>query len=89
MKIDKINKTTKILTETFYEIWLEGYSVTGQDAKAEFLGIFSGENFKEAVQNACNAKKMNDEYLNMNTDPPSYYACRFFDNEKDAREGFG
>ena len=72
-----------------YEIWEEGYLVTGQHATARYLGYGFGRNFKEAcwdfVENHPNAKL---HFINPDTAMGSY-CCKIFDNEADARKSFG
>lgn len=75
-----------------YSLWQEGYAVTGQSSTAIYLGEFEGNSFNESCDNW--AKTLNEEEskcYNPGTDKyrPSYWACRIFDNEIDARKSFG
>lgn len=63
-----------------FEVWTEGYICTGAKVGATFHGVFEGNTFKEAVKKAFKGK---------NESEASYYGCRVFDNEKDARKAFG
>lgn len=77
-----------------YEIWNEGYTATGESGGAQQLtrengdNLFEGETFKEACKNALieldwDMDRYYDEERN------TFWACRFFDNETDARKSFG
>lgn len=64
-----------------FEIWSEGYVVTGNSAGAHFHGTAEGATFREA----CDVLLGGDPYYRSGT----YYGCRLFDNEADARREFG
>lgn len=75
-----------------YSLWREGYAATGQSSTATYLGEFEGSSFNDACDNW--AKTLDEEslkYYKPGTDErrPSYWACRIFDNEMDARKSFG
>lgn len=76
-----------------YEIWLEGFRVTGQSSKASRLTkdnentLWDGVNFIEACKNALSELKWDMLYYNEKTN--SYWGCKFYDNEADARKNFG
>lgn len=92
-----------------YQIWSEGYSVTGNSSKANYEGEAEGENFIDAVLNykhtedvlgrdgkviikkgdGLSLDKNSDGSLRLITGLPCSWACRYFDNEKDARASFG
>lgn len=88
-----LTKMAKLANEQRgFELWVEGYSVTGQSAGAEFLGQVRGLDFNTAVA----------EYVKtLDFDAASYWAfghslghwtrwgCRVYDNEADARRAFG
>lgn len=70
-----------------FEIWMEGYSVTGGHGTHSFLGTSKGNTFREAVINFINKhpehKDLFDEkYLTI-------WACRLFPTEKEAAKSFG
>jgi hypothetical protein len=70
-----------------WEVWMEGYCVTGNRKGAEFLGKFFGT-WKEAVTKAVTQKfDQLDGYWD--EDKLTYWGCRFFDNEEEARSTFG
>lgn len=70
-----------------FEVWMEGHRATGEHSTADYLGVHEGENFKEACKNALEAEGWSMGFYDGKTN--SYWGCRFFDNEADAREGFG
>lgn len=70
-----------------YEVWSEGYRATGEHGTATFHGIYKAESFKEAVKQFQDTKCTNPEYINL--DKLTYWGCKFFDNETDARKSFG
>lgn len=83
-----------------FEIWVEGYAATGDSGTARKLGEYEAESFDGAVAmfEAENPTTKVDHYgpgsYRPGTDMskvPKYgiWACRFYDNEADARKSFG
>lgn len=73
-----------------FDVWSEGYAATGQSSRAIYHGKYEGIDFKDAVANftkTLDAKTQS--YINLETDPPRFWGCRFFDNEIDARKFCG
>ena len=76
-----------------YQVWVEGFAATGESGKAfqlispEGVSEWEGETFKDACQTAMKALGWN--FKSYSEERNSYWACRFFDNEADARESFG
>jgi hypothetical protein len=78
-----------------YQVWTEGYAATGQHGTAfqlnltnESCTLWKGNTFQEACVNAMKSLEWDMEgYYDPNRN--SYWACRFFDNEQDARKSFG
>jgi len=74
-----------------WQLWEEGYRVTGESSGARSLGEWPGETFVDA----CNAwdkatNKASGPYYSIGDDGiPRYWGCRIFDNEDDARASFG
>lgn len=72
-----------------YEVWIEGYLATGMEGvpqKARLLGTFEADSFRHAcVQWAITNKETNL----FNIEALSYWGCRMFDNEEEARKSFG
>jgi hypothetical protein len=77
-----------------YEIWTEGYSATGESGKAFRINKEGEENtlweaptFPNACANAISS--LNWDMNLYNPQRNTYWACKFYDNEKDARKSFG
>jgi hypothetical protein len=70
-----------------WQIWCEGFSVTGQQDGARLLGTAEGTTFREA----CKALAARDpEFASyFNAERMSYWGCGLFDNEAQARRRFG
>lgn len=72
-----------------YQVWTEGYRATGEHGTATYHGECLAESFQEACE------KLLGDSLDKNPDGtnrypyPSVWACRFYDNEADARKSFG
>ena len=65
-------------------LWIEGYACTGQSKEAQHEGTYKAETLTDAVAQwaGSSVEKMNLVDFNMLT----YWGCRFFDNESDARK---
>ena len=74
-----------IQTPVLYEIWIEGYSITGNASGASFMGQAYGKTFEDA----CIA--YNEKYPSTTYDPirNADWGCLLFYNEADARKYFG
>lgn len=75
-----------------WEVWSEGYLATGMEgipATAQFHGKFNGETFRDACDKW--AETLSDDYSKSCYDGErlTFWACRLFDNEADARKSFG
>lgn len=70
----------------FY-VWIEGFAATGESQTAQFLGSFEGETFINACKKAMVEKEWDMSCYDENKN--TYWACQFFDNEKEARASFG
>lgn len=71
-----------------WEVWMEGYQVTGNKASASFKGVFEGETFKDAV--CAYADTLDSKTRTyFNSDYSAFWGCKFYDNETDARGMFG
>lgn len=68
-----------------YALWVEGYAATGQSSRAEYLGTFEGVDFKDAVR----AMKFTIGDNTVDIENCTWWGCRIFDNEEDARRSFG
>lgn len=76
-----------------FHIWSEGYSITGNSSGAIYLGEFEADTFEHACDKW--AKTLTDDYSRKCYSPakygkpPSFWGCRLYDNEADARKAFG
>lgn len=70
-----------------YDIWSEGFRTNGEASGAFFIGTSLGSNFKEACDNLAIKDANFKRYYN-NSDL-TYWGCKLFDNEADARVNFG
>jgi hypothetical protein len=87
-----------------YEVWMQGYAATGQSAKAQFIGKVEARSFKQACHILmCQDYLKNHTSENLRApnqwidpdrwdydpDSCSYWGCKLFDNETDARKTYG
>ena len=87
-----------------FEVWIEGYAATGENSPArrllkdgETVTQWEGISFQQACVKALNelnwdmlytgAQGCGSSYYDIGNN--SYWGCRFFDNEVDARKSFG
>lgn len=68
-----------------WEIWAEGYRATGHGEGAVLLGTATADTFDEAVR----AFTFSMPYVRNEDGVWTYWGCRIFDNEQDARKAFG
>lgn len=70
-----------------FQIWAEGYRVNGDQSDATLFGEEDAPDFESACRSYADANpKWADHF-----DPArlTYWGCRLFDNEADARKTFG
>lgn len=74
-----------------YEVWMEGYSCSGNHSGATFLGKFEGQTFAKACEKAVHENFGDDKEFEdyWYAEELSYWSCRLYDNEADARQSFG
>ena len=78
-----------------YQVWTEGYIATGEHGTAFQLNLtdqtctlWKGDSFRGACVNALKSLDWEmDHYYDYARN--TYWGCRFFDNEQDARKSFG
>lgn len=70
-----------------YEIWVEGFNVTGNESLASLAGTSQGASFKEACAYfaECDVSWAKHYDAANNT----WWGCRLFENESEARVAFG
>lgn len=71
-----------------WEIWMSGYSATGNYAQATCLGTFPGRTFKDAVWHYKQSLPQ-DERVLVDLDRMTCWGCKLYDNEANARKSFG
>lgn len=69
-----------------FEIWSEGFKTTGMTSNATFHGLFNGESFKDAVKNFKDRSTEGDHVDLTNL---TFWGCKLFDNETEARKRHG
>jgi len=70
-----------------YEVWIEGYSITGDSGTARRLGFASGTSFPEVCKKMITDLGWDLQYYD--EEKNTFWGSRFFDNEKQARQVFG
>ncbi len=70
-----------------YEIWSEGFSATGESGNATFWGDSLGYTFRDACQRYADCYP--DFRKLFDAEQLTWWGCRLFDNEEDARKAFG
>lgn len=71
-----------------WSVWTEGYAATGQSSPAEFRGEFMAATFEEACLKWVATLDAEGQRC-YNKDKNTFWGCRLFDNEVDARKSFG
>jgi hypothetical protein len=77
-----------------YEVWSEGFRATGEHGTAYCHGTVTADTFENGVikligNQLDKDEKQPDGYSRRYSGRLSVWACRIFDNEKEARESFG
>jgi len=72
-----------------FEIWCEGFSVTGNIGKAFLMDIVEAESFDEAVKKYSESHGNSIDMNRFGAGRHSNWGCEPFDNEADARKSFG
>ncbi|QDP56443.1 MAG: hypothetical protein Tp152SUR00d2C52646391_39 [Prokaryotic dsDNA virus sp.] len=69
-----------------FNVWMEGYNITGNTDTAKFLGSATALNFGKACDAVMKDSDMRSLY---DSKKLTVWGCRLFDNEADARKSFG
>jgi len=80
-----------MLQKETFDVWMEGYLATGMEGipqRATYLGSYEGDTFADACEAAIKDNYPNDTKLFDKT-RLSWWGCRMYDNETDARKSFG
>lgn len=73
-----------------FEIWSEGYRAQGNESGAHKHGEAEGENFVDACRNFFADEKPDEMgWTYFDAERNTYWGCRLFDNEGDARQSYG
>ena len=69
------------------EIWVEGYQATGQQGTANCFGWYRANSLLEACEKLA---KVNPEFDRLFVRHfMTYWGCKIFDNEEEARKAYG
>ena len=70
-------------------LWSEGFESTGQTGGAMFHGVFTAVDLRDAVKQFRETITDDRSKKCVDVDRLTFWGCRFFDNEVDARRNFG
>lgn len=71
-----------------WAVWTEGYQVSGNSSLAILRGHFLGKTFEDACKAWIESLPPESRHF-YNEKDNSFWGCRLFDNEADARKAFG
>lgn len=71
-----------------YDVWIEGHQATGDSSTASKLGTFEASSFRVACIAWASTLDPDGQEL-FDQEALTYWGCRLFDNEQDARKAFG
>ena len=87
IKAHETNK--KEITNNVISLWSEGYSATGDYSDATYHGNFNAINLRDAVKQFKNSLTDESSKKLIDLNKLTFWGCKFFDNEHDARKNFG
>jgi len=67
----------------YWEIWMQGYVISGNSQKAHWVGTIEAETFQEACDELFRDDEDYDTYRLI------YWGCQLYDNETESRIMFG
>lgn len=70
-----------------WEVWTEGYAATGERGYAVLHGTYQAHTFKEAVEQWLDEDIR--RWKDYNPERMTFWGCKLYNNEKDARAFFG
>lgn len=85
-KMDQLPFERVKVVRTF-QIWSEGFRATGESAGAHYHGSSIGKDFKEACDRFAEENLTFWEYYDPNR--MTFWGCKLYDNEHEARLSFG
>ncbi|MEC4190459.1 hypothetical protein VSP75_04125 [Escherichia coli] len=71
---------------SIYQVWSEGYEASGNSAHAELHGEAEAVDFASACERVFKESGRSQYFDSQHL---TYWGCRLFDNEQDARKAFG
>jgi hypothetical protein len=86
-KFHEIKETPEKNPSLLWNIWSEGFQATGDRGEATLHGKEYGTTFRKAVITFASNNPNFAEYFDKKD--MTYWGCKLFDNEADARESFG
>jgi hypothetical protein len=72
-----------------YNIWMEGYVITGQKDSARLLGTVEADTFEEACDKLCSPIEWQERNGSYSKENKTVWGCRLFPDETRARASFG
>jgi hypothetical protein len=72
-----------------FEIWMEGYKITGDESQARLLDKIEAETFEDAVEKYAYKYDNNVDFDRYGKKRHAIWGCELFDNSVDARKSFG
>ena len=72
-----------------FDIWQEGYNITGNTGTAELLCTGFEVSSLTSFREACALFFISNPNPNYTPRTNTVWGCKLFDNEADARKGFG
>ncbi len=92
----------KVLDLKTFDVWMQGYAATGEHGVAHLWGTTEARSFKEACHKVAMEKQLlamskaergeidlTEGYWEYDPHKLTWWGCRLFDNEVDARKSFG
>lgn len=70
-----------------YSIWSEGFQTTGEHGRAVLHSIVLASSFQKACDHLAKKHREFAKYYDPNK--LTYWGCRLYDNEEDAKKNFG
>jgi hypothetical protein len=70
-----------------FQIWSEGFIATGENGHAMLHATVKAIDFREACDKLAEKSRDFREYYDKTN--LTYWGCKLFDNEKDARKRYG
>ena len=72
-----------------YNLWTEGYKATGDYSPANYHGQWAGDSFQDAIQAFKDSLGDHRDATLIDVERETFWGCKFFDNETDARRFVG